>query len=204
MRRLEHSTDDLIEIDEVLNQVQIGHLGIITENNYPRIVPLNYVWVDGAVYFHGALDGEKFQSFHKSPRVSFSAIIPYAMIPSYWSGKEYACPATSYFKSVQINGVIKIVDDLSDKAKYLNTIMIKYQPEGGYKEITSEDPLYKKSLIEVGVFKVVPEKITMKSKFGQNISREKRLGLIDKLIERNLSMDHETAHQIRKTLSQEE
>lgn len=201
MRRSDFQISDPETLNWIMTHGKIGHLGIIDTEGYPRIVPLNFVWMDGAVYFHGALDGEKFEIFKSQPKVTFSVDMPYSMMPSYWSAKDYACPASIYFKSAHIRGTGTLVEDVGEKAKALQTMMEKDQPEGGYKPITVDEPLHQGPLKKTAVFKIVPAQIDVKAKFGQNLNATARQNLIAKLEERNDWMDRQTAEEIRKTLS---
>lgn len=200
MRRADFQISNPEALTWIMSHGKIGHLGIIDAEGYPRIVPLNFVWLDGAVYFHGALDGEKFEIFKTNPKVTFSVDIPYSLIPSYWTSKDYACPASIYYKSAHIRGAGTFVEDIAEKAKALQTMMEKDQPEGGYKPITVDEPLYQGPLKKTAIFKIVPLQVDVKVKFGQNLNPTARQNLIAKLEERNEGMDRETAEEIRKTL----
>ncbi|MBL7013808.1 MAG: pyridoxamine 5'-phosphate oxidase family protein [Candidatus Marinimicrobia bacterium] len=200
MRRRDYSSGDHGQIETIAFQSEVGYLGIIDHNHIPRTVPLNFIYMDESVFFHGADEGEKFDFFSTNPNVSFSLVKPYSMIPSYWVARGYACPATQFYKSIYFKGVGTIEPDVEMKADILETFMKKYQPEGGYKKITTTDQLYKKALEEVSIFKIQIESVDLKFKFGQNHSVEKRQTIMEKLIERNDGLDKDTAEEIGKTL----
>ncbi|MBI2420149.1 MAG: pyridoxamine 5'-phosphate oxidase family protein [Ignavibacteriales bacterium] len=197
MRRSEFTVTDKEEFNALANEITVGTLGIMTAGGYPRVVPLNFVFTMEALYFHGADAGEKFEEFLKSPMVTFCIFKEYSLIPSYWVARDYACPATAFFKSALIKGTGSIVPDVIEKAKVLQALMEKYQPEGNYKPITAEESLYKKALEEVAIYKITPGTIDMKFKFGQQYSETKKLSLIEKLEARNIGIDAETAQEIR-------
>lgn len=44
---------DQEKIESFLHQARIGHLGLV-DGKLPYVVPLNYVWTEGKLYFHGA------------------------------------------------------------------------------------------------------------------------------------------------------
>lgn len=200
MRRQEFQVQDPAEIDCIVQQAMLGHLGILDDKGFPRVVPLNFVALNRKIYFHGALDGEKFDIFQAEPKVTFSIALPYSVIPSYWVAKDYACPATTYFKSLHVRGQGKVVADMAEKAAALQAFMEKYQPEGGYRPIAADDPFYEKPLQKVAVFRIDPLEIDVKEKFGQNLTPKARLDLIEKLEARNQGPDQKTANEIRKTL----
>ncbi len=201
MRRKDFVFKDYDELEIIAKHSEVGYLGIHDPDGYPRVVPLNFLLNNQNIYFHGALEGEKFEILSKSPKVTFCIVESYSIIPSYWIAKGYACPATALYKSIYFRGQGYLVHDLEEKAMVLQTFMEKYQPEGNYKRITAEDPIYVKPLQHVSVFKIVPTQVDMKFKFGQNFSEKKRLDLIDKLHKRNRGIDRKTAEEIRKTLN---
>ncbi len=178
MRRSELSSTDPLEFEELVSQAEVGHLGLVDKMGYPRIIPLNFCAIGETIYFHGALEGEKYELMKAAPIATFSVDIPYSFIPSHFTTKRYACPASHYFKSLHIRGKALPVDDLEEKAEALQGLMEKYQKEGRYQKITSTDKIYLRPLEGVGVYKVEPVEITLKIKFGQNEPR----GIIEKVI----------------------
>lgn len=199
MSHTEESFDRAL-FDSISAYPMVGYLGIMTPDQYPRVVPVNFVTIGDRVYFHGAQSGEKHDAFARGQKVTFCIAIPYAVIPSYWRSTDYACPATQFFKSILIRGHGVIVHDPDEKAAALQALMEKHQPDIGFRPIDASDPLYAKALDEVAVFRIDPERIDIRSKFGENLSRETRLVLIEKLKERNEGLDPETAMEMEKRL----
>ena len=199
MRRKELSSADLALFRDLANTCEVGYLSIDTDEGYPRAIALNFAAVDETIYFHGALEGEKFDLIQASPRAGFSIVRAYSFIPSNWSAPRYACPATHFFKSVEIKGVCSPVEDPAEKARGLGALMAKHQPEGNYDPIDPAVPVYAKALDGVGVFRVVPDSWTGKVKFGQNEPEKLRRIFVQKLRERGGPMDEETAREIEKT-----
>ena len=69
-----------------------------------------------------------------------------ASIPSYFVDPERACPATTYYLSAQAHGTLALVTSHARKARIVERLMKKYQPEGGHVPIDGEHPLYKKAI----------------------------------------------------------
>jgi predicted FMN-binding regulatory protein PaiB len=78
--------------------------------------------------------------------------------------------------------------------------MQKYQPEGRFKKVTPQDPLYSKVLSATGVFGLVAEEVVGKFKFAQNKSEADRKKIAAKLKERGTPADLLFAEEILKTL----
>ena len=200
MRRSEFSTEDLSVIEQVLTTAVVGYLGINTREGYPRVVPVNFASEKSTVYFHGALEGEKAELIREEPLVTFHANVQYSVIPSYWLAEKHASGATMFFKSVQIDGMAAVVRDPREKARVLQLLMEKYQPEGGYRAISDEDPMYQKPIAETLVVRVDPVRVVAKVKLGQNYPAATRQKLIQRLEERAEGPDLETAREMKSLL----
>ena len=198
MRRTEFISDlHQKDVFDHLIQLEFGYLGINDSKGFARPVPLQFIYLGGDIYFHGADEGEKFQVFTKKSKVSFSMIKALSMMPSYWTAKDYACPATSYYLSGYGTGTGELVDNLDDKAFYLNKIMEKYQQEGGYITIDASLPMYKKALKETAVFRINSLNWDIKCKVGQNLKQSKRENILDHLKNRGSDIDKETIYWIK-------
>lgn len=203
MRRDEFGSSENTDFSYIVNNAIVGHLGLISRSGYPRIVPLNFVAIDDIVYFHGAKEGEKYDLLIESPNVAFSIDIPYSFIPSHFQSKKSACPATHFFKSIHIRGKGLEVSDIPEKANALNHLMEKYQPEGKYVQMSASENMYIKPLEEVGVFKIQPDEITMKIKFGQNLSENKFNEVITALENRGEDLDKATIVEMKNRYKSE-
>ena len=200
MRLSKYANNDPEVIREILHSAQVGYLGILLPDGYPRVIPINFASDDYKIFFHGALDGEKFEVLKAKPKVTFNTNLHYSYIPSYWRARKYAGKATMFYKSVEIKGAGQIVEDPEKKAEGLQLLMKKYQPEGKFQRITTSDRIYAKDLKETGVFVVKPEMVTCKVKMGQDYPEKVRRLLIEKLTERGEPLDLETARELQKSL----
>ena len=190
----------LRRFEVISDRTQVGYLGIITPDNYPRVVPVNFATIGDRVYLHGATTGEKYDALSSGQKVTFCIAVPYSMIPSYWRSPDYACPASQYFESVLIRGRGVVVSDPTEKAKALQALMEKHQPEGGFKRLDASDPLYVKAIDEVAIFRIDPDRIDIRIKFGDHLSPETRRRIIAKLRERDIGVDKITAQEMERRL----
>lgn len=198
MRRKEFMVEDMEEITAFLNEMSFGYLGTVDTEGWSRVTPLNFVYDGHYFYFHGSLAGDKMKHLAHDPRVSFTVAKEYAIIPSYFTDPYLACPASAFFKSVMVRGVVEKVQDLEEKAAAFTLFMKKLQPEGKYEPISIENPQYRGQLKAVALCRIVPESITAKFKFGQNATPAKFDGIVQGLEERNCPMDHETVSLMKK------
>lgn len=198
MRRSEFMIESPQEVEQFLAEMSFGFLGTVDEAGCPRVTPLNFVFLEDAFYFHGSRAGEKMDHLFRNPQISFTVADEYALIPSYFTSPDMACPATAFFKSVTASGSAVVVEDIEEKAKALGCFMLKLQPEGGYDPIDAKDPRYIPQLKGVALIKLVPTQMSAKFKFGQNLKKRRLNNVLDGLKNRNENRDTVTAEQICK------
>lgn len=198
MRRDDFLRTDRAFFQHVARQCSVGHLGLVTADGYPRSIALNFVALDEAIYFHGALAGEKFDVISAGGPVGFTMAWELSYIPSQWTGPEYACPATQLFKSVEIKGRCTVVSETQEKVLALQALMQKYQPEGQFRPITSHEKIYKNALEQTGVFRVDVDSWAGKVRLFQEKPEDFQNKVICKLEERGLPLDLTTVVQMRK------
>jgi nitroimidazol reductase NimA-like FMN-containing flavoprotein (pyridoxamine 5'-phosphate oxidase superfamily)/GNAT superfamily N-acetyltransferase len=140
MRRPEKTTP-LADTWALLERVPFVHLAGSTADGTPVLRALNHVVHEGALWFHGAPKGEKL-GLAGRPVVA-SAVEDLGRIPSYAEHAERACPATTWYRSAQVHGVLEAVEDPVARAGALKAMMERLQPEGGYVPITADAPMYR-------------------------------------------------------------
>jgi len=84
------------------------------------------------------------------------------------------------------------VEEPERKARVLEAIMAKLQPEGGYRPITAGDPLYAEGVKHVAILEFQVERSTAKVALGQNLTPEKRDAVVDLLSRRGGPADART------------
>jgi nitroimidazol reductase NimA-like FMN-containing flavoprotein (pyridoxamine 5'-phosphate oxidase superfamily) len=201
MRRKEFAieVDKLAEVEAFFAEMTFGFLGTVSLDGWPHVTPLNFVYYNACIYFHGSKIGQKMEDLkHAADKVTFSVAKEYALIPSYFSDPKMACPATAFFKSVYLKGSASIVVDLAEKAAALTAFMEKLQPEGGYDPISIEDKAYLSQLKGVSVVKIDIQEITAKFKFGQNWKEERLEQTANLLQERNQELDEATVAMMKQ------
>jgi hypothetical protein len=105
MRRHKKEIIDKSVIIDLLGRATVGRLGTIGQDGYPRIKPLNFVYVNDRIYFHSAREGQ-----------------------------DDPCKASYLYQSVIIYGKAALVGAEPECRKALSELMRKYQPGGGYGE----------------------------------------------------------------------
>jgi nitroimidazol reductase NimA-like FMN-containing flavoprotein (pyridoxamine 5'-phosphate oxidase superfamily) len=166
---------------EFLNKQETGRICSIDKDGYPQIIPMNFVFINDVVYMHSHTKGEKLENIRQNNKVGFEVDQSIDFLPSYFTHPTDASQADTLYISVVIKGTGIIVNDRKEKTLALNSLMKKYQPEGGYEGISPE----MKVVDEVAIIKVVPTTMRGKYKVGQHLEKKSRLEVAKKLLERN-------------------
>jgi hypothetical protein len=107
------------EIAEILNAGEYGVMSVHGDNGYPYGVPVNYVYMDEAIYFHCAGEGHKIDAIEGNPKVSFCVVSKTEIIQEKF---------TSMYKSVIAFGSAGIVTG-EEKTRALMKLIEKYSPD---------------------------------------------------------------------------
>jgi nitroimidazol reductase NimA-like FMN-containing flavoprotein (pyridoxamine 5'-phosphate oxidase superfamily) len=167
-------------VKEFLNAEHVGRVASIDENGFPQIIPMNFAFLDDAVYMHSHVRGEKLDNISRNNKVGFEADRELEFLPSYFEDPHNASLADTLYISVVIKGTASFVSDREEKILALNGLMKKYQPEGRYDPIRSD----MRVLDAVSVIKVTPQTIHGKYKIGQHMRPEDRLNLAQNILEK--------------------
>jgi nitroimidazol reductase NimA-like FMN-containing flavoprotein (pyridoxamine 5'-phosphate oxidase superfamily) len=176
------------KIKEFLDKEHVGRIATIDQNGYPQVIPMNFVFLNDAIYMHSHTKGEKLENVTRNDKVGFEVDRELEFLPSYFEDPKDASLADTLYISVVIKGKGKIVNDRQEKTNALNGLMKKYQPEGRYEPISSDMHV----LDEVAIIKVMPDSMHGKYKIGQNLQTGARRDLAEKILERNSSSSKET------------
>lgn len=169
------------KIKQFLHEEHVGRLASIDENNFPQIIPMNFVFVNDAVYMHSHVKGEKLDNISRNDKVGFEADRELEFLPSYFEDPHNASLADTLYISIVIKGIALFVSDREEKTLALNGLMEKYQPEGQYDPIQSD----MRVLDAVSVIKVIPQTLHGKYKIGQHMRSDDKMNLAQKILKRN-------------------
>lgn len=176
------------KIAQFLNQEHTGRICSIDENGYPQIIPMNFVFLNDAIYMHSHTRGEKLDNIRRNDKVGFEVDRSLAFLPSYFTHPTDASQADTLYISVVIKGRGKIIEDRAEKTIALNGLMKKYQPEGGYEPINPAMEV----LDEVAIIKVITESMRGKYKIGQHLQKNERTKLAQQILEHKSKTAKET------------
>ena len=176
------------KIIKFLNEEDTGRISSIDKHGFPQIIPMNFVFLNDSVYMHSHIRGEKIENIKRNSKVGFEVDRNLEFLPSYFSDPEDASLADTLYISVVIKGEALLVENNEEKVLALNGLMKKYQPEGRYKPMDKDMDV----LDATAVIKIIPEEMNGKYKIGQNMSKEEKIDLANKIKDRNSKTSGET------------
>ena len=169
------------KIKEFLNDEHVGRISSIDVSGFPQIIPMNFVFLNDAIYMHSHVKGEKLDNISNNDKVGFEADRELEFLPSYFEDPHNAALADTLYISVVVKGIASFVTDREEKTLALNGLMEKYQPEGFYDPLKSD----MRVLDAVSVIKINPQTLHGKYKIGQHMNSNDRMILAKKILEKN-------------------
>lgn len=118
MRRQKQELSKEECIDILVNEPR-GVLALMGDYDYPYALPMSHVYVDGKIYFHGAMKGHKNDAVAKNDKVSYCVMDKGVKNDDGWS---YT------FKSVIVFGRIRFLTDKNEKIDKLTYLGDKFFP----------------------------------------------------------------------------
>jgi nitroimidazol reductase NimA-like FMN-containing flavoprotein (pyridoxamine 5'-phosphate oxidase superfamily) len=121
-RRKERAMKTSREMVLLLERMRVGRLAVTTEDG-PYIVPVNYLFFEGSIYFHSGLSGRKMDALRADSRVCFlvDEVGPQVL----W---EQGCGISQIYRSVVCFGKAEFVEGQIEKRGILERMVQKYVP----------------------------------------------------------------------------
>lgn len=157
MRRSDREVTDFNEIVSIMEKCDVCRIAL-NQEGYPYILPLNFgmVVTDHTVelYFHGALEGMKYDLMKKDNRASFEMDCAHRLITDEEHGN-----CTMEYESVVGRGYMEMLSD-AEKYDALCVLMKHYRHDGF--------PFNKNVMEQTNVFKLVVEEMTAKRRMKKS------------------------------------
>ncbi|MCF8369960.1 MAG: pyridoxamine 5'-phosphate oxidase family protein [Bacteroidales bacterium] len=135
------------EIERIIKKCDVCNLAMITNDLKPYVIPMNFGYSKGEIFFHCSSSGKKIDVLKKNNQVSVSFSTDHDLK---WQSENVACSYSMRYKSVLAHGIVEFVEDYDEKIEALNHIMQNY---------TRRNFNYNKpAVVDIAIFKVVVEK----------------------------------------------
>lgn len=138
------------EMDKIIDEAQVCYMGMSDGGN-PYVLPMNFAYENGNVYLHCDPHGTKLTVLRSNPSVCLNFNTGNEL---FYRHKEVGCSWGMKFKSVNVHGNVRFIEDYDEKYRIMKLVMRKYSGE----EYEFSEP----SIRNVVVLCVPSEKITGK------------------------------------------
>ncbi len=125
---------DIGEVEGIIEKALICRLGLV-DNNEPYVIPMNFGYERGALYFHGSPKGRKIELIKKNNKICFEIDTDVEVV-----GDDKPCGWTMKYRSVIGVGKAYILERDEEKARGLNLIMRQYsegEPSFDFEKLSS-------------------------------------------------------------------
>ncbi len=120
MLKKKAAVSDIEYIEQIIRKGKICRLGLI-DRGFAYIVPLNFGYESGCLYFHMGSRGRKIDLIIENPAISFEIDCACRV-----KDGEKACDWSMMYQSVMGQGVAEFIQDRDQKRDALNCIMRQY------------------------------------------------------------------------------
>jgi predicted FMN-binding regulatory protein PaiB len=192
------ATDD--DVRAFVREMELGRLVTVSADGRPHIGLYPYVFFDDYIEIHLNARDEQIADLTARPECVFEVDEVLADIPSYWVHPENAAMATAYHQTVIFDCTSTMTADGEVLAAQQSRLMDRYQPEGGFRPIAIDDPMYSGMLGMLVAIRLDIVRCTAKFKLGQNRSSQIRARIIEELTARARVRDGRAAAALQRTL----
>jgi predicted FMN-binding regulatory protein PaiB len=191
------------EIDRFVASQEIGRLVTVGADGTPHIGLYPFLRAGDRVELHLVRRDEQIADLKAHPRCVFEVDEVLATIPSYWVHPESAVAATAYHRTVIFEATAVVSEDDEAIAAQQRRLMAQHQPEGGFRHVAPQDPLYKGAIATIAAVTLTITACRPKFKLGQNRRVEERRRVIAELRKRGRPGDARAADALEWTVTRE-
>lgn len=145
VRRKDRVMESPQQMEELLEQAAVGRLALVTKEG-PYLVPVNFLFLPGAIYVHCAQAGRKFEALKADGRVCFEVDEAGPQVLS-----ARGCGISQLYRSVLCFGSASFIEDPAEKRAILVKMIEKYVPASYPVSPMNEENLTKTALVKIAI-----------------------------------------------------
>lgn len=188
------------DVDRFVQSQEMGRLVTVGEDGTPHLGLYNFVYDGISLELHLVRADEQVADLKARPRCLFEVDEILAVIPSHWVHPEYAGSATAYHRTAIFECGGAVAEDPAEVLAQQQRLLAKHQPEGGYRPLAVEDPLYRGALGQLAAVRLQVTAVRPKFKLAQNRPVETRRKIIALLRQRGRPGDGRAADALQWTI----
>ncbi len=195
---------DIPETDlrEFVTQQELGHLCTVGADGQPHAGLYPFLFLGETIEMHLHRSDEQLADLHGNVKCAFEVSEILGAVPSHWSHAENAMFATAYHRTVIFECDAALSTDGEVLAAQQERLMRHYQPEGGYRPVSTMHAMYRNGVTQIAAVTLTVRARKVKWKLAQNRKPELRREIIAQLRSRGRSTDLLAADAIQWTLDQ--
>lgn len=188
------------EVDRLVQSQELARLITVGDDGMPHIGLYPFVYDGKTIDLHLVRSDEQITDLKARRRCALEVDEVLGVIPSYWVSSEYAGAATAYHRTVIFECEARLVEEPRAVAAQQQRLLARYQPEGGYRPLDPESPLYRGALAQLAAVTLEITRWRAKFKLGQNRPVEARRQVIAELRKRGRPNDGRAADALQWTI----
>jgi hypothetical protein len=190
-------------VDAFVREREMGRLVTVSAGGQPHIGLYPFAYDGTTIEVHLNRADEQLADLEAHPRCAFEVDDVLGVIPSYWVHSESAVMATAYHRTVIFDCEATVFEDAAVLAEQQMRLLARYQPEGGFRPVAPDDPLYRGAIAHIAAVRLGIKDRRAKFKLGQNRSVEVRAKIVEEMRKRGRPNDSRAADCLQWTIDRE-
>ena len=191
------------QIERFVHAQELGRLVTVAADGTPHIGLYPFTYDGTAFEIHLVRSDEQIADLAARPRCMFEVDEVLAAIPSYWVHPDNAVMATAYHRTVMFDCEATVSNDATELAAQQMRLLARYQPEGGFRPVTADEPMYRGAIAHIAAVRLDVRARRAKFKLAQNRPASVRATIADELRKRGRPNDERAAEALLWTIDQE-
>lgn len=111
------------EMEEIIRKCQVCHIAMVDPQGLPYVLPFNFGFDNGIIYFHSGRMGKKLDILTHNPQVCVEFSTDYLLR---FQNEKVGCSYTMKYRSVLAYGKVEFIEDPEEKIRIMNNVMKNY------------------------------------------------------------------------------
>lgn len=111
------------EIEGIIQKCQVCHIAMVEPDGKPYLLPFNFGYENGILYFHSGRSGKKIAVLANNPDVCVAFSTDYLLR---YQSENVGCSYTMKYRSVLAYGKVEFIEDPERKKHIMNVVMKNY------------------------------------------------------------------------------
>jgi uncharacterized protein len=190
-------------VDAFVRERELGRLITVSPGGLPHVGLYPFAYQGSTIEVHLNRADEQLADLRAGGRCVFEVDEVLGTIPSYWVHPENAVMATAYHRTVIFDCNAMVSEDARALAEQQARLLARYQPEGGFRPVAPDDPLYRGAVAAIAAVRLEITGRRVKFKLGQNRPPEVRATIMEHLRRRGRPGDARAAEALKWTIDRD-